>query len=148
MTIGTPGYLAPEILYGDDATPAADVHAWAGTVAYAASGRPPYGRGPSAAVMDRTRRAQHDLSGIPAPMAGVLEAALHPDPLERPLLSELLAWLRPLSTRPETAEVPPLTGKSPEEAASLLEEVKLEVGRSTNQYSATPIRTGRAPGRP
>ncbi len=105
--LGTPGYLAPEILYGDEATPAADVHAWAATVAYAASGRAPYGRGPAMAVMDRTRRGQHDLSGIPRPMADVLAAALHPDPLERPLLDEVLAWLRPLSTRPELPPVPP-----------------------------------------
>lgn len=99
--LGTPGYLAPEILYGDDATPAADVHAWAATVAYAASGRAPYGRGPAMAIMDRTRRGQHDLSGIEQPLADVLALALHPDPLERPLLEELLAWLRPLSTRPD-----------------------------------------------
>ena len=31
--LGTPGYLAPEILYGDDASAASDVHAWAATVA-------------------------------------------------------------------------------------------------------------------
>ncbi|GAA4104049.1 protein kinase domain-containing protein [Nocardioides kongjuensis] len=105
--LGTPGYLAPEILYGDEATPAADVHAWAATVAYAASGRPPYGRGPSMAVMDRTRRGQHDLAGIESPLAEVLAAALDPDPLERPLLEELLAWLRPLSTRPELPPAPP-----------------------------------------
>ena len=110
--LGTPGYLAPEILYGDEATPAADVHAWAATVAYAATGRAPYGRGPAMAIMDRTRRGQHDLTGIPismGPMASVLAAALHPDPLERPLLSELLAWLRPLSTRPEDPPQPPPT---------------------------------------
>jgi hypothetical protein len=105
--LGTPGYLAPEILYGDEATPAADVHAWAATVAYAASGRPPYGRGPAMAVMDRTRRGQHDLSGIESPLAAVLTAALDPEPLERPLLEELLAWLRPLSTRPDLPGVPP-----------------------------------------
>ncbi|GAA3551272.1 serine/threonine-protein kinase [Nocardioides daeguensis] len=99
--LGTPGYLAPEILYGDEATPAADVHAWAATVAYAASGRAPYGRGPAMAVMDRTRRGQHDLAGIESPLAEVLAAALDPEPLERPLLEELLAWLRPLSTRPD-----------------------------------------------
>lgn len=105
--LGTPGYLAPEILYGDEATPAADVHAWAATVAYAATGRAPYGRGPAMAVMDRTRRGQHDLAGIAQPMADVLAAALHPDPLERPLLEELLAWLRPLSTRPDLPPAPP-----------------------------------------
>jgi serine/threonine protein kinase len=105
--LGTPGYLAPEILYGDEATPAADVHAWAATVAYAASGRAPYGRGPAMAVMDRTRRGEHDLAGIEQPLADVLAAALHPDPLERPLLEELLAWLRPLSTRPELPQAAP-----------------------------------------
>ena len=36
--LGTPGYLAPEILYGDDATVASDVHAWAATVVFAATG--------------------------------------------------------------------------------------------------------------
>ena len=105
--LGTPGYLAPEILYGDEATPAADVHAWAATVAYAASGRPPYGRGPAMAVMDRTRRGQHDLDGIESPLADVLAAALAPEPLERPLLAEVLAWLRPQSTRPDLPPAPP-----------------------------------------
>ncbi|MCD6638505.1 MAG: serine/threonine protein kinase, partial [Nocardioides sp.] len=33
--LGTPGYLAPEILHGEDATAASDVHAWAATVAFA-----------------------------------------------------------------------------------------------------------------
>ncbi|MCR1782585.1 serine/threonine protein kinase [Nocardioides carbamazepini] len=111
--LGTPGYLAPEILYGDEATPAADVHAWAATVAYAASGRAPYGRGPAMAVMDRTRRGQHDLTGIESPLAEVLAAALDPEPLERPLLEELLAWLRPLSTRPELPPVPPPSARVP-----------------------------------
>ena len=62
--LGTPGYLAPEILYGDDATAASDVHAWAATVAYAGTGRAPFGRGPSVAIMDRVRRGEHDLSGL------------------------------------------------------------------------------------
>ncbi len=105
--LGTPGYLAPEILYGDDATAAADVHAWAATVAYGATGRPPYGRGPSMAIMDRARRGEHDLTGIEGPLAAVLDAALNPDPLARPSLNELLAWLRPLSTQPSAPPVPP-----------------------------------------
>ncbi len=35
--LGTPGYLAPEILYGDDATTASDMHSWAATVVVAKS---------------------------------------------------------------------------------------------------------------
>lgn len=105
--LGTPGYLAPEILYGDDATAAADVYAWAATVAYAATGRAPFGRGPSMAIMDRARRGEHDLRGVDRPLADVLDAALDPDPLARPSLVELLAWLRPLSTQPTAPPVPP-----------------------------------------
>lgn len=104
--LGTPGYLAPEILYGDDATTASDVHSWGATVAYAGLGRAPFGRGPSMAIMDRVRRGEHDLSGLDGDLAQVVAAALHPDPARRPTLAELLAWLRPQTTRPETAPAP------------------------------------------
>jgi hypothetical protein len=93
--LGTPGYLAPEILYGDDATTAADVHSWAATVAYAATGRPPFGRGPSMAIMDRVRRGEHDLSGIPEPLRDLLAEALDPEPHLRPTLTEIRAALMP-----------------------------------------------------
>jgi hypothetical protein len=92
--LGTPGFLAPEILHGDDASPASDLHSWAATVAYAGTGRTPFGRGPSMAIMDRVRRGQHDLAGLPADLREVLTAALDPDPERRPDLPELLAWLR------------------------------------------------------
>ena len=82
--LGTPGYLAPEILYGDDATAASDVHAWAATVAFAGTGTPPFGRGPAIAVMDRVRRGEHDLSGLPPHVRQVVVAGLDPEPRRRP----------------------------------------------------------------
>ena len=91
--LGTPGYLAPEILYGDDATTASDVHSWAATVAFAGTGRPPFGRGPSMAIMDRVRRGEHDLSGLPDDLRRVVDAALDPDPRRRPTLDQLRDWL-------------------------------------------------------
>lgn len=91
--LGTPGYLAPEILHGDDAGPASDVHSWAATVAYAGTGNPPFGRGPSMAVMDRVRRGEHRLDGLPDDLRCIVEAALHPDPAARPTLPTLLGWL-------------------------------------------------------
>lgn len=93
--LGTPGYLAPEILYGEDATTASDVHSWAATVAFAATGVPPFGRGPAMAIMDRVRRGEHDLSGVPAELLPMIESALSPDPAARPPLHALLADLRP-----------------------------------------------------
>lgn len=92
--LGTPGYLPPEILRGDDATPATDVHSWAATVAFAATGRPPYGRGPSAAIMDRARRGDHDLAGIEPNLRAVLDVALSPDAVRRPTVAQLQAWFR------------------------------------------------------
>jgi predicted Ser/Thr protein kinase len=91
--LGTPGYLAPEILYGDDATPASDVHSWAATVAYAGTGRPPFGRGPSMAIMDRVRRGEHDLSDLDESLLDVVAEALDPEPARRPSLDELREWL-------------------------------------------------------
>jgi hypothetical protein len=105
--LGTPGYLAPEILYGDDATTASDVHSWAATVAYAAIARPPFGRGPSMAIMDRVRRGQHDLSGIPDPLRQLLAECLHPEPGRRPGLSAILGWLRPQVAPATQAAAPP-----------------------------------------
>lgn len=101
--LGTPGYLAPEVLYGDEPTEAVDVHAWAATVAFAATGNPPFGRGPGMAVMDRTRRGQFDLSGVPDELAPVLAAALDPDPRRRPALDSISAWLRGTSDSPTLA---------------------------------------------
>lgn len=109
--LGTPGYLAPEILYGDDASAASDVHSWAATVAFAATGAPPFGRGPSMAIMDRVRRGQHDLSGLDGPLHDVVAAALDPEPVRRPTLPEILAWLRPQTTRPAPLLTAPPTGR-------------------------------------
>jgi serine/threonine protein kinase len=101
--LGTPGYLAPEILYGDDATTASDVHSWASTVAFAGTGHPPFGRGPSVAIMDRVRRGEHDIAGLPDDLRAVVAAALDPDPERRPTLPEII---RRLGGDPATAPRP------------------------------------------
>jgi predicted Ser/Thr protein kinase len=95
--LGTPGYLAPEILYGDDATAASDVHAWAATVAYAGTGRAPFGRGPSVAIMDRVRRGEHDLTGLDPEVRVLVEEALAPEAEDRPSLDEVRDWVEDLA---------------------------------------------------
>ncbi len=92
--LGTPGYLAPEILYGEDATTASDVHSWAATVVFAATGRGPFGSGPAIAIMDRVRRGEHDLTGVPDDLLPLLRAALAPEPDDRPTTGEVLAAVR------------------------------------------------------
>ena len=95
--LGTPGYLAPEILHGDDATAASDVHAWAATVAFAGTGRAPFGRGPSVAIMDRVRRGEHDLSGLDPDVRRLVEEALAPVSEDRPSLDEVRDWLEDIA---------------------------------------------------
>ena len=104
--LGTPGYLAPEILYGDDASPASDVHAWAATVAFGATGRPPYGKGPAMAIMDRVRRGEHDLSGVEEPMRRILRESLAPEPLDRPSVHELRSFVQDARQRVHLATQP------------------------------------------
>ena len=114
--LGTPGYLAPEILYGDEATVASDVHAWAATTVFAATGRPPYGTGPAMAIMDRVRRGEHDLSGVPDPLRDLLRDGLSPEPLRRPSVHELRDWIAEerRSTEPVVG-LPPAAPPAPEQ---------------------------------
>ena len=94
--LGTPGYLAPEILFGKDATAASDVHSWGATVTFAGTGRAPFGRGPSMAIMDRVRRGEHDLSDLDPTLRRVVEDTLDPEPRNRPSLDELRDWFATL----------------------------------------------------
>ena len=108
--LGTPGYLAPEILYGEDATTASDVHSWAATVVFAATGRPPFGTGPAMAIMDRVRRGEYDLSAVPRALLPLVRHCLAPEPASRPTTHEVLQTLRasaPPRRQPTPAAVPP-----------------------------------------
>ena len=93
--LGTPGYLPPEILHGDDATPASDVHSWGATVAYAGLGRSPYGSGPSMAIMDRVRRGDHDLTGLPDALRPAGRGRARPRPRPAPGLDRIRQLLDP-----------------------------------------------------
>jgi serine/threonine protein kinase len=134
--LGTPGYLAPEILYGDDATTASDVHSWAATVAFAGTGHPPFGRGPSMAIMDRVRRGEHDLAGLPDDLRAVVSAALEPDPARRPSLPEII---RRLGGDPAAVPAP-----APEEE----DPFTLPLALAAHDDAVAPTRVDQAPGMP
>ncbi|MEU6035773.1 serine/threonine-protein kinase [Actinomadura sp. NPDC047616] len=94
MVIGTPGYLAPEIIEGEDAGPASDVHAWAGTVAYAATGRPPFGSGTFESIFYKIMQGAPDLDGVPEALLPVLRSAMARNPAERPTAVGLVQLTR------------------------------------------------------
>jgi serine/threonine protein kinase len=92
--VGTPGYLAPEVLEGREAGPEADVFAWGATLAYAASGRQPYGTGPAAAIAYRVVHREPDLTGVPSWLVPIVERCLSTDPVDRPETAELAGLLK------------------------------------------------------
>ncbi|MFI6499229.1 protein kinase [Nonomuraea typhae] len=87
--IGTPGYLAPEVLEGRDAGVEADVFSFGATLAYAATGRQPYGKGPASAVAYRVVHHEPDLEGVPEWLAPLLRECLAQDPAARPTAARL-----------------------------------------------------------
>jgi Protein kinase domain len=91
MFMGTPGYLAPEVIEGRPSSEASDVHAWGATVAFAATGRPPYGTGPYEGIFYRIVNGQADLTGMPGPLLPLVAAALARDPAHRPPAVQLRA---------------------------------------------------------
>jgi Protein kinase domain len=98
MFMGTPGYLAPEVIEGGPSGPAADVHSWGATMAYAATGNPPFGTGQFEAIFYRIVHGQPGLDTMPAPLLPLVLAALSRDPASRPSaagLTELTARLVP-----------------------------------------------------
>lgn len=83
LVIGTPGYIAPEILAGASPDRASDWWSWAAVVAFAALGRAPYGRGNMAATVARVCAGQVDLAGLDPALAQAFRQVLDPDPGQR-----------------------------------------------------------------
>ncbi len=91
--LGTPAFMAPEQVRGDPLTPAADVFAWGGVIAYAGTGRLPFGGGAPGEVLYRIAHEQPRLDGLDDGIRGVVERALSKDARLRPVAQELLGEL-------------------------------------------------------
>lgn len=88
---GTPGFTAPEVLLRNEVGPAADVFALGATLAYAATGRPPFGAGEPAGVSYRAVHEPIDLVGVEPGLASLIEACVAKDAAARPGLGEVIA---------------------------------------------------------
>lgn len=84
LVMGTPGYLSPEIADGKSSSEKTDWWGWAATMAFAATGRNPYGAGPLEAVLGRVALGKFDLADTPRNFVPLLKACLDPKPERRP----------------------------------------------------------------
>ncbi|MEV5874012.1 serine/threonine-protein kinase [Streptomyces sp. NPDC052101] len=91
FTAGTPGFTAPEVLMRNEVGPAADVFALGATVAYAATGRAPFGNGDPAGVSYRAVHEPIDLAGVEPGLAALIGACVDKDPAARPGLTDVIA---------------------------------------------------------
>ncbi|MEU3482406.1 bifunctional serine/threonine-protein kinase/ABC transporter substrate-binding protein [Streptomyces sp. NPDC033754] len=91
MVVGTPGFLAPEQAEARTGAigPPADVFALGCLLAYAATGRPPFGTGAVDALMYRTVHDEPDLTGVPEGLLDLVRACLAKDPAARPAAAEI-----------------------------------------------------------
>ena len=100
MMIGSLGFMAPEQISGRSG-PEADIFAWGVTVAYAATGRSPFGAGNSHTILYRIMYGDPEIASIPDSLRPLVEASLVKDPQSRPTARQLLDRLTSASSRSE-----------------------------------------------
>jgi serine/threonine protein kinase len=97
VSVGSPGFLAPDQALGGVAAEPADVFSLAAVLVYAATGRGPFSRAgeqiPAATLLYRVVHEEPDLEGVPAELVPLLRACLVKDPAARPTAAQLSGWL-------------------------------------------------------
>jgi predicted Ser/Thr protein kinase len=94
--LGTVAYMAPERFDTDTGPalgPASDVFAWGAVIAYAGTGRTPFGADSPPATAARILTQPPNLSGLPRDLGDLVALALAKSPADRPTARELLDML-------------------------------------------------------
>ncbi|WP_165989828.1 serine/threonine-protein kinase, partial [Streptomyces sp. YIM 98790] len=84
--IGSPGFMSPEQCRGETLTPASDIFSLGSVLAFAATGRNPFGSSGTGVhtLMLRIVQGEKDLGGVPQPARRIIEACLTQAPAGRP----------------------------------------------------------------
>ncbi|MEV0634697.1 bifunctional serine/threonine-protein kinase/ABC transporter substrate-binding protein [Streptomyces sp. NPDC050619] len=94
VVVGTPGFLSPEQARAGRVEAASDVFSLGCVLAYAGTGRPPFGTGAVDALLYRTVHDEPDLDGIAdQDLRALLARCLAKDPAARPTADEVAVAL-------------------------------------------------------
>ncbi|MFF9473437.1 serine/threonine-protein kinase [Streptomyces roseolus] len=93
MVIGSPGFMSPEQVRGLHVTTASDVFSLGSVLAYAATGRQPFGSTGNGlhAQLFRVAEEEPDLDGVPEALLGLVRDCLRKDPAQRPTPEQIAA---------------------------------------------------------
>jgi serine/threonine protein kinase len=90
LTIGSPGFMSPEQAIGTEVGPPSDIFSLGTVLAFAATGKGPFGGGTTASLLYRVVHETPDLDGVPAAVRPLIERCLVKDPAQRPTAVALL----------------------------------------------------------
>ena len=90
LVMGTPGFIAPEIIDGAESDEMSDWWSVASVLAFAATGEPVFGTKPMMTVLERAAAGNANLAGLPAGTMAAFRSALNPDRTKRCTPDELL----------------------------------------------------------
>ena len=107
VVMGTFAYMSPEQIRGDPTGPPSDVFALGCVLAFAATGRPPFGGDSAATIMFRIVNQPPDLGGLAdRELAGLITGCLAKAPEARPAVPDVLAALSSQGLAPVLAHAP------------------------------------------
>ncbi|QOV47703.1 serine/threonine-protein kinase [Streptomyces chromofuscus] len=95
VSIGSPGYMAPEQILGKGVTGAADVFSLGAVLAYAAAGEPPFPGDSSAALLYKVVHEEPLLDALEGELRDVVAGCLAKQPGARPTPGEVARRLAP-----------------------------------------------------
>lgn len=123
LVMGTPGFIAPEIIDGAESDEMTDWWSVASVLAFAATGAPVFGSSPMMAVLEREASGNANLAGLPPRTLAAFRSALSPNRSKRCTPQELLnaitkdAWNKDVWDRPDSDMMLPF-GKSEPDGTS------------------------------
>lgn len=91
--MGSPGFMSPEQAEGHPVGPPSDIFSLGSVLAFAASGRTPFGSGSPSALLYRVVYSSAALGHVPADLRPIIESCLAKEPESRPSTADLLAEL-------------------------------------------------------
>ncbi len=113
MVTGSPSWLSPEQAELGQAGPSSDMFSLGSLLAFAATGRPPFGQGAAVAVLVAISAREPDLAGIDEERAALLRQLLAKKPSDRPTAAEVLALAKSRQRREPRLDLTQPAGLAP-----------------------------------